>query len=273
MLVIGDALDAFYFGAFLFGLLFSALSLVAGAGHVGTHWLHHGSDGFHLGGHGSHHGHGGQTARPLGGHHGSGDQSAVGPLNLSSLLAFLAWFGGIGLLGRYPLGLGTWGSVAGGIVGGLIAGFAIYLFLERVVLPSDGALDPADFRLPGTLARVCSPIRVGGTGEVVYEQGGTRQVAAARATDGKAVARGTEVVILATERGIVRVEPWSTFVGDRHPDLVPFDGSDVYDRDQTWSDDAPVTGPGSRSGSESGTIPSQSRSNARIAARRPTGIE
>ena len=61
------------------------------------------------------------------------------------------------------------------------------------------------------MARVTSSIRAGGTGEVVYEQAGVRQVSAARAADGRAVPRGAEVVILNGERGVVLVEPAEDF--------------------------------------------------------------
>ena len=220
MLVIGDALDAVYLGAFLFGLLFSALSLLLGAGHLGGHGPHHGPGPAGLHGHVGHPAHGGHATGSTGSHHGAGEWTLLGALNLGSVLAFLAWFGGIGLLTHHPLGLGSVGSVAAGVVGGAVAAIAVYVFMMRVVLPNDRALDPADYRLPGTIARVSSTIRAGGTGEVVYEQGGTRQVAAARSADGQLLARGVEVVILGCERGIVRVEPWAAFVGDRHPDLI-----------------------------------------------------
>jgi hypothetical protein len=65
-----------------------------------------------------------------------------------------------------------------------------------------------DYYLPGTIARVLSPIRARGTGEIMYVKGGTRQVAAARSIDGEPIARGTEVVIVRYELGIAYVHPW-----------------------------------------------------------------
>lgn len=96
---------------------------------------------------------------------------------------------------------------------------AVAWFFARVIAPNDRALDPAHYRLPGTIAIVSSAIRSGGTGEIVYEQAGVRQVSAARAADGAAIPRGSEVVILRCERGVAFVEPWSVFVGERHRDL------------------------------------------------------
>jgi hypothetical protein len=67
-------------------------------------------------------------------------------------------------------------------------------------------MDSAEFRLPGTPARVVSPIREGGVGEIVYSKGGVRFTSGARAEDGQPIERGTSVVIIRTDRGIAYVE-------------------------------------------------------------------
>ncbi len=87
MLVVNDALDALYLGTFLFGLLFSGLSLLIGAGHVGGH--------LHFHGHGSPHA-GNHSGDRAGLDHGRTARDGIGPLSLSSVLAFAAWFGGVG---------------------------------------------------------------------------------------------------------------------------------------------------------------------------------
>ena len=186
MLVVNDALDGLLLGCFFFGLLFAVGSvLLAG--------LDLGGDGAESGG------------------DGDGD---IGPVNLSTLLAFVAWFGGVGYLARNGLGWVAPLSLLVAVAGGLVGGYLVYQFLVRVVAPSDRALDPADYELPGTLARVSSSIREGGTGEIVYEQQGARQVASARSTAGLAIGRGTEVVILETRAGIALVEPWESLIND-----------------------------------------------------------
>ena len=149
-----------------------------------------------------------------------GHQDGIGPLNLSAVLAFVAWFGGVGYLARHGLGLGAPLSALAGVAAGVAIGAAVWWLVGKILGPNDRALDPEDYRLPGTLARVTSTIRNGGTGEVVYEQGGVRQVSAARAVDGAALPRGTEVVILECAHGIALVEPWSSFLGDRHAELA-----------------------------------------------------
>lgn len=198
MLVVNDGLDALFLGSFLFGLLFSAVSLLLGGAHVGHLHVHLGR--LHVGG----------------GH----DDGTVGPLNSATILAFIAWFGGVGYLVRNGLGSCVLVSVLLGAAGGVIAASVVGWVLLKVILPADRVLDPADFRLPGTLARVTSSIRAGGTGEIVYVQEGVRQVAAARSLDGALLSRGTEVVVLGCDRGVASVQPWAVLVGDESQECL-----------------------------------------------------
>ena len=187
MLVVNDALDAVFLGCFLFGLVFTAASLLLGGLDVG-----------------------GGTDAP-GGAEADGD-GFLGPLSVSSVLAFLSWFGGVGYLARNAVNWAALLAVLVGIAGGVAGAYLIAQFLARVVRPNDRPLDPEDYRLPGVIARVTSSIRAGGIGEIVYEQAGARQVAAARAADARAIGRGTEVVVLRTERGIALVAPWDALM-------------------------------------------------------------
>lgn len=193
MFAVTDTLDAILLGAFLFGLVFSVISLVAGD--IGVH--------FHLSGHGGH-----------------GDIGGV-PVNASTVLAFIAWFGGVGYLAREGLGWPAAASIVVGVAGGLAGAAVIAAFLVKIIRPHDRALDPEDYRLPGVIARVTSTIRPGGTGEVIYEQAGVRQVSAARAGNGAAIVCGEEVVVLSSRDGIAIVEPATSFFGDGPPAPVP----------------------------------------------------
>jgi len=47
-----------------------------------------------------------------------------------------------------------------------------------------------------------------------------RQVVAARAAEGTAIARGTEVVVLKVERGVASVEPFEALLGEDQPRSV-----------------------------------------------------
>ena len=133
----------------------------------------------------------------------------MSPFNFVSLMAFLTWFGGAGyLLTSYSglwIGFGLLISVAIGLIGGGI----VFLFLSRVLIRPDENMDPADYEMVGVLAHVSSPIRQGGTGEIVYTQMGTRRVCGARSEDDSSVAKGTEVVVTRYEKGIAYIRLWS----------------------------------------------------------------
>ena len=184
---------------FAFGLAFTVASFLLGA-FGGGHGLHiPGLDG--LLGHGDAGGHAG------GGDHGTG----ISPFNLSTISAFLTWFGGAGyLLVRFSGLTGTL-IVVLSAAAGVAGGGAIFVTLTRYVAPRLTEMRPEDYQLVGTAARVTSAIRAGGTGEIVYSLAGTRRSEGARSVSGAALERGTEVVILKVERGIAYVEPWASF--------------------------------------------------------------
>jgi hypothetical protein len=194
MFPINDVLDAILLGSFFFGLIFVAVTLLIGAvGDAGGH----DAGGHDAGGHGG------------GGHHGL---DLLGFLNVSTMLAFIGWFGGAGYLVRNGLGWVAPIALIIGLIAGLAGATAVTWFLRRVIAPADRAMDPHDYELPGTLARVSSSIRADGTGEIVYEQQGYRQVSAARGMNGSAVGRGVEVVILEMRAGIAYVQPWTDLI-------------------------------------------------------------
>jgi len=60
----------------------------------------------------------------------------------------------------------------------------------------------------GTVAKVNSPIREGGIGEIIFSQGGVRRCAGARMEDDRTLEKGREVVIARVEKGIAYVAPW-----------------------------------------------------------------
>jgi hypothetical protein len=142
-------------------------------------------------------------------------RSGVSPFNFVTLTAFLAWFGGTGyLLTRYStvwVGMGLLLSVFSGLLGGGI----IFLFLSKVLMSDEENMNAADYDMVGVLGRISSPIREGGTGELLYSQVGTRRVCGARSEDGSAIAKGTEVVVTRYEKGIAYVQLWSEMSGER----------------------------------------------------------
>lgn len=186
MFSVNDWLDALLLGAFFFGLVFSVAVLLLGIADLGF-------DSSHIG-HGDHGGHDGPST-----------------LNIGVILAFITWFGGIAYLLRD--GLDLFAPIA--LLVGIGAGFAGGYFVRRLFLyarSQETIMNPDDYRLPGVIARVTSSIRENGTGEVMYVQMGVRQVSAARSDKGIAIPKGTEVVILRRDKGVVYVDLWENLV-------------------------------------------------------------
>ncbi len=75
-------------------------------------------------------------------------------------------------------------------------------------------MDPADYEMVGVLGKLSVSIREGGTGELIYSQGGTRRVCGARSEDGSAIAKGTEVVVTRYDKGLAYVRLWSEMSGE-----------------------------------------------------------
>ena len=140
----------------------------------------------------------------------------VSPFNFVSITAFLAWFGGTGyLLTRFSalwVGFGLLLSVFGWIGWRRELSF---LFLSKVLISRSENMDPADYEMVGVLGRICSPIREGGTGELIYSQVGTRRVCGVRTEDGSAIPKGAEVIVTRYDKGIAYVRLWSEMSGDQ----------------------------------------------------------
>jgi hypothetical protein len=178
----------FYLICFLVGFGLSALALLAGSAHLHLPHLH-----VH---HGIHvpHAHAHAANLPW--------------FNFGTMAAFLAWFGGTGyLLERYSH---VWFLAVLGVatVSGLTAASVVFWFLAKVLMAREAALDPADYEMVGVLGRISISIRPGGTGEIIYSQEGTRHVAGARAEEGVAIPKGSEVLVTRYEKGIAYVRPW-----------------------------------------------------------------
>ena len=103
-------------------------------------------------------------------------------------------------------------SIGISIVSGIGAAAVVFWFVAKVLIEREAPLDPADYEMVGVLGKLSSPIRAGGTGEVIYSQEGTRRVAGARSEDGAAIPKGSEVVVTRYEKGIAYVRLWDDFV-------------------------------------------------------------
>jgi membrane protein implicated in regulation of membrane protease activity len=187
-----------YLICFVVGFLLSVLSFLFGNLHLHVPHFH-----FHLG-----HGHVPHAPHaPHGAGHGAG-AGELPVINFGTITAFLAWFGGIGyLLTKYSSWMATV-SLLVAIFGGMIGAAIVFFMVSKLLMKHDKPLDPADYEMVGVLGRICSSIREGGTGEMIYPQQGTRQTCGARSENGSAIAKGTEVVVTRYERGLAYVRPW-----------------------------------------------------------------
>ena len=174
----------FYLICFGVGFFFSFLPLLLGGLHMPHVHFHH-----HMG------------------HHGGG-KGGSSPINLGTIAAFLAWFGGAGyLLTRYSSWWFVWATAAATVCG--LAGAAIvFWFFARVLMRNERPLDPADYDMVGVLGRVSSPVREGGTGEMIFSQQGQRRGVPIRSEDGRPVGKDAEVVVMRYEKGIAYVREW-----------------------------------------------------------------
>jgi hypothetical protein len=184
----------FYLVCFLVGVTLSVLSFLSGSIHMPHVHFH-----FHVPHAGAH---------MAGGAHAAGGGAEMPFLNFGTITAFLAWFGGTGyLLTRYS-SLVVAGVLTIAIVAGLIGAMIVFWFVAKLLLKHDVELDPADYERVGVLGRVGSPIRAGGTGEIIFSQEGTRHTCGARSENGEALPRGAEVIITRYEHGIAYVRRW-----------------------------------------------------------------
>jgi len=208
-------MDTFFLICFVFGALFTVASLILGAADIAIHLPHGGADaglGHDAGGHGAD------------GHH-------LPVLNLASLLAFLTWFGAAGFLLLRFAGWSLLLALLAAILAGVAGAFIVARFL-RAVIASERVMDPRDYALEGTLARVSVRIPESGVGEIIFSLGGVRRSEAARSVSGRAIPRGTEVVILSYERGIATVQPYEELLTNGRTEEVE-DGSAPALRDRS----------------------------------------
>jgi hypothetical protein len=190
----------FYLFCFIVGFSLSVISFLAGAGHIHLPVKWHLP--FHLG-HVGHHG---------GGFHKGGVSGAHIPwFNASTIMAFLAWFGGTGYLLTRHSHLWALLSLSISMVAGLFAGWVVFRFMVKLVQVDDAPLTSEDRRVEGALATISMPIRENGTGEIIFALGGTRRCSGARSGDGKPIEKGAEVVIERYEKGISYVKRWEEF--------------------------------------------------------------
>jgi len=186
----------FYLICFLVGAITTVVSLLIGGMHIHVLGAHHhlhfgGKEGLH-----------------------SGHAHSPSPLNLITIMTFLAWFGAVGYLLELHSGLYFTFVLGLSLLAGLVGGWVIFWFMAKFMLAHDVPMDPADYKMVGALGTLTVPIREQGTGELVYSQGGTRKTAAARSDTGAPLERGEEVVVTRFERGVAYVRRYEDLANE-----------------------------------------------------------
>jgi hypothetical protein len=202
----------FYLVCFLAGLMLSVVMLLGGmghfAGHIGGHvhvphvHVPHAPHGVHVP-HGPAAGQSGASAQTAG---------AVPWWNAFTITIFLCWFGAAGYLltkyGTFVTGVVAVLAAIAGVAGGAI----IFLFLTRVLMPHEHEMTADETQIVGAVGHVSSPIRGGGTGEILYKQLGAVVSAPARSEDGADLDRQEEVFVVRYEKGIAYVRKFEDVV-------------------------------------------------------------
>lgn len=195
----------FYLLCFLIGFSLSVISFLAGAMHLHLPFkmhlpFHHAGPVGHIGHHGP------AISGPKGGMH-------LSWFNASTVLAFLAWFGGTGYILTTHSKLVAAACLAIAVLAGIFAGWLVFRFMTRLLKNTEAQMNEWDYRHEGSVGTVSISIRAGSTGEVIFEQHGVRRGLGARSEDGSPIEKGAEVVISRYENGIAYVKPWKEFVG------------------------------------------------------------
>lgn len=194
-------METFFLGAFVVGLTFVVASFVLGFAQADLPIP--GLDHFDFGlfdGHGD-----------LAGH-----DAGMSPFSVSTVTAFITWFGGIGYILSSQSTLPALLVVALSAVSGFGGATVVFLVLARLLLSGQTAsMRPEDYRLEGTLARVSVSMAGSRIGEVMYSKHGTTRSEGARSVDGATLSPGAEVVILRYEKGIAYVQPLDTLLAER----------------------------------------------------------
>jgi membrane protein implicated in regulation of membrane protease activity len=140
--------------------------------------------------------------------HGDGDHGGPSVFSARIMAAFLTAFGVGGVVARYydlphPAASGV------GVASGLVMSALVYQF-AKILYSQQASSDVRMSDLVGKVAEVSVAIPKGGVGQVVLTLRGERSEHIARAGEGQAVARGTEVVITGLRGESVVVAPASS---------------------------------------------------------------
>ena len=129
------------------------------------------------------------------GHHVDGDVGGPSIFSVKIMAAFVTAFGVGGVVARYyelshPAASGI------GVAAGIVMAGAVYQF-AKVLYSQQASSELQMTQLVGRQAEVSIAIPANGVGQIAVSVAGERTEHLARSTDGRAVARGSEVTITA----------------------------------------------------------------------------
>ena len=123
---------------------------------------------------------------------GSVEVSPISPITIS---AFITAFGAVGIISRQLFEVPGPMSLLWSTLGGLLLSGAMFLFYSRFLIGSQGSSEVRVSQLVGLTAEVVAPIPEDGIGEIAVIAQGSRVTYPARSSQGKAIKRGSLVVI------------------------------------------------------------------------------
>jgi hypothetical protein len=154
-----------------------------------------------FGGHGSHSLH--MDVDMDSGHSSSGHGHS--PINLATILAFLTGFGGTGYILWKNNGLSGMLILLIAVAIGLVIASGLFIFLSKVLMRDENVMKEANYQLEGTLGTITVAVPTLGIGEMKFILGGTTRSIGVKEEHGKAISKGTKVVIVEIEKGIASV--------------------------------------------------------------------
>jgi hypothetical protein len=107
-------------------------------------------------------------------------------------------------------------ALVAALAGGLLAAVFVGGFIAKI-REGDRPIDPAAYRLEGSIAKVSVSIPENGVGEIIFTLADRRRSEAARSEHGQAIPRETEVAILSYDNGVATVAPWSQLMASSSP--------------------------------------------------------
>ncbi len=117
------------------------------------------------------------------------------PISGTTVATFVTGFGAGGVVAHYGFGWGLGPGLLLALATGLVVAGAAYGALELIFSQTQAGAEFDSDSLVGREAEVIVTIPEGGPGEVAYVIKGQRELSPARATDGRAIARGCTVTV------------------------------------------------------------------------------